>query len=150
MPDIEVEDVLTVDQRIALMDIYFRELEHRSNTLWSQASRFFVATITIILLPNLSAGLGLQLPALPEYLFRAVGLFMALLFMYITWTYSKKVQASGKTYRRMMASLPQEYRRVSIKTLPRGRLAVERTSYWVCLVMFLALIITAVVFLVVG
>ena len=147
-PIIKTNNTLDAGDRIALMDIYFRELEHRSNTLWSQAARFFVATITIIMLPNLTTGLGISLPQFPEYLFRVIGLVMSLFFMYVTWTYSKKVQASSKTYSNMMSSFPKEYRRVQMQDLPYGKFAVARTSFWVCFVMFLALFLTSVIFIV--
>ena len=95
-PIIKTDNTLDAGDRIALMDIYFRELEHRSNTLWSQAARFFVTTITIIMLPNLTTGLGISLPQFPEYIFRVIGLVMSLFFMYVTWTYSKKCTLAAK------------------------------------------------------
>ena len=142
-----IEKTLSMGEQISLMNIYFHELEHRSNTLWSQAARFFMATITIIMLPNLTMGLGINLPHVPEYIFRVIGLIMSLFFMYITWTYSKKVQASSETYSNMVALLPKEYRRVQVKDLPLGKFAVDRTSFWVCFFMFLALFLTSIIFI---
>lgn len=42
---------------IALIDIYFNEFVHRSEMLWSRTTRFFYATIMVMLLPYIAKGL---------------------------------------------------------------------------------------------
>lgn len=65
---------------ISLLNIYLEEWRLRDQLIWSQMYRFFYAILIIILLPNLDFYLKSNLPSLPIYIFRILGLLFLLYF----------------------------------------------------------------------
>lgn len=141
-----------IDQVIALMDIYLSEWCYRDEVLWSQVYKHFYAVLVVIILPNIASVLNVDIPPLPTFVFRVAGLFMALVFLYVSIGYLKRLDASGKTYQKIINALPLEYQRVSIsqKQTKMGKLFNSKISTAICSCMFIALIALSSVLLIVG
>ena len=104
---------------IYLMDVYEREWEHRDNILWKQTYRLFYFSLVLILLPSISASIQIELPLIHPKVFTCIGLLLALISTFISWSYGIRLEASSKTYVNLMRKLPPSYRRVKIDDLYR-------------------------------
>lgn len=102
---------------IYLMDVYEREWEYRDTLLWKQTYRLFYFSLILILLPSISASIQIELPLIPPKVFTCIGLFLALISMFISWSYGIRLEASSLTYMNLMDKLPQSYRRVRVNDL---------------------------------
>jgi hypothetical protein len=125
---------------IALLDVYLNEFIHRNHMLWSQVFKFFYASIIVMLLPNLSDFLGITLPSFPILMFRIIGAIMTVAFFYISIGYAKRLEASTKTYNRIIDKLDIGYQRIKINDLKFGQLFSLRTSYILIYLLFLSLV----------
>lgn len=143
---------------IALMDVYLQEWCHRDTLLWTQVFKYFFSALVVIILPNAVGGLGIEFGNIPTAVFRIVGILISLVFLYVALAYSKRLEASGKTYQNMIDMLPPEYRRVSLRNNPAtgknhiryAGLFRHAISFIVCGIMFLGLILLAIVLLLFG
>ena len=124
---------------ISLLSVYFSEWSHRDQILWSQIYKFFYAILVVILLPNISSFLQIDLPDIPTEFFCLCGLILSILFLYVSFGYLKRLEASGKTYSKIIETLPPEYQRISLRDLRHGVLFTPRTSYFICFTLFLIL-----------
>ncbi len=144
---------LTNDQIISLMDIYLNEWEHRDGLLWSQVFRCFYATLIVTILPNAAAFVGIELPQINAKMFPVIGIVMSLVFLYVGLGYAMRLQASGKTYAKVMKLLGNEkYQRISIKNrkeIKMGFIFSPPIAHVLVITMFLALVAIAVLLLVI-
>lgn len=132
---------ISINHVIELMNIYLSEWEHRDELLWKQVFKYFYATLVVLFLPNLASFLGIDLPNFPKILFPIVALVLSLVFLYVSIGYSKRLEASGDTYQKLMDLLPEELRRVSVSD-PRikfGKFFSRRMSVIICILMFFGL-----------
>ncbi|RAZ94476.1 hypothetical protein DK853_34975, partial [Klebsiella oxytoca] len=81
---------------------------------WKQVFKYFYATLVVLFLPNIASFLGINLPEFPAVLFPLAALVLSLVFLYISIGYSKRLEASGNTYQKLINLLPEELRRVSV------------------------------------
>lgn len=105
---------MEVGHLLDLMDIYLSEWKHRDEMLWKQVFKYFYATLVVLFLPNIASFLGINLPEFPAVLFPLAALVLSLVFLYISIGYSKRLEASGNTYQKLINLLPEELRRISV------------------------------------
>ncbi len=107
---------LNKDQIITLMEIYLSEWQHRDSMLWQQVFKYFYVTLIVIILPNIAEFLKIALPPINKKLFPIIGIFMAVMFLYVGIGYALRLKAIGLTYTRMMQLLGnKKYKRISIR-----------------------------------
>ena len=147
----EVQEAQEAEQNhetvIALMEIYLSEWMHRDGVLWQQVFKFFYATLIVMLLPNITGYFSIELPIVPNYAFRIAGIVSAIFFLYVSLGYSKRLEASGNTYQRMINMLPEKFRRVPLKEIPYGKYFAPRMSTTICVLMFVILVMLGVTLL---
>lgn len=144
LTDIKIEHVLE------LMNIYLSEWEQRDELLWQQVFKFFYATLIVSLLPNLASHFQIDLSGFPEILFPIVALFLSVVSIYMSIGYSKRLEASGKTYQKLIDLLPNELRRISISdpNIKYGKFFKYRMSITVSSLMFFALACLSIVMII--
>ena len=98
----------TVDNLLALMNIYWAEWCARNETLWNQVFKYFYATLFVMFLPNIAIFAGIALPKVPSVLFPCVALIMSLVFLYVSLGFAKRLEAIAKTYQNLVNLLPPE------------------------------------------
>ncbi len=139
------------DQLIHLMSVYLSEWEHRDELLWTQVFKYFYATLIVIVLPNIAKFVGIEIPEINTNLFPIIGLIMALVFLYVGLGYALRLQASSKTYVKIMKLLGNaEYERISIrdkKEIKGGYLFAAPMSLVLVVTMFTALVAVALILL---
>lgn len=146
MPDVPVPfPVLegeTVQNAIKLMEIYLSDWKHRDDLLWKQVFKFFYATLIVILLPYLTSAIEINVPAtIPNLLFYILGLIMSVIFLYISWSYAKRLEAMGNTYKYFISMLPEKYRRLELDC---GPIVKKRISKVVSVMMFIVLFLLSI------
>lgn len=139
---------------ISLLNIYFSEWHHRSQTLWSQTFKFYYAVLIIILLPNLALRFQLNLPRVPILTFRVVGLLLSFVYLYISLGYAVRLHAVSITYQKIINKLPKSYRRkrvknIKCKSIRIGKIFAINLSYIICFVLFLSLFILAFILIII-
>jgi len=139
---------LETNALISLLNVYLNEFEHRDQVFNSLVFKYFYAIVIVILLPNISEHLGINLLQLPIILFRIIGLLMSFVFLYLALCYSKRLDASSDTYRRMIEKLEPEYRRKSINSTHLGKLFSIRLCYTETVIMFFLLIAINVILMI--
>lgn len=130
---------------IDLMGIYLSEWEHRDELLWKQVFTYFYATLIVLFLPNLASFLHIDLPNFHNALFPIIALLLAVVFLYVSIGYAKRLEASGKTYQKLIDLLPPELQRIAISDLKCGRPFAKRMSIILCILMFLGLCILSAI-----
>ena len=135
------------DTTIALMDIYLAEWIERDARFWEQVFKYFYVALIVMLLPNVSGMFSLNLPPLPEILFRLFGIILSIFFLYVSIGYGKRLEAIGITYSDIIDKLPEGYRRKKISDLKCGRFFKCRLSYVITISMFSALLIIEIILL---
>ena len=138
---------MEVGHLLDLMDIYLSEWKHRDEMLWKQVFKYFYATLVVLFLPNIASFLGINLPEFPAVLFPLAALVLSLVFLYISIGYSKRLEASGNTYQKLINLLPEELRRVSVSdpNIKFGRFFSKRISVVICVLLFLGLLCLSIV-----
>ena len=138
---------MEVGHLLDLMDIYLSEWKQRDEMLWKQVFKYFYATLVVLFLPNIASFLGINLPEFPAVLFPLAALVLSLVFLYISIGYSKRLEASGNTYQKLINLLPEELRRVSVSdpNIKFGRFFSKRISVVICVLMFLGLLCLSIV-----
>ena len=115
------KEQLSYDQIISLLSIYEDEWEHRNDILWSQIFRFFYFSVFTMILPNITTYLSISLPKIPLKLFPIIGIFIATLSYILSLSYSKRLEASSKTYKKINDLLPEKYRRIGLESIKYGK-----------------------------
>ena len=108
LQDFSAQDVLS------LMDIYLSEWRQREDDFFKLVFKYFYVDILILFLPNISSYIGINLPKIPAVIFPCVSLALSLFFMYASIGNHKRIEASAKTYQKLINLLPEDLRRVSI------------------------------------
>ena len=141
LQDFSVEDLLN------LMNIYLSEWEHRSEVLWRQIFYYFYATVIVLFLPNLTSFIGISLPNFPELLFPVIALLMSFAFLYVSLGLAKRIDASVKTYNKLIRFLPVELRTITIASpeIRYGKFFKRRMSVIICFLLFFCLIFMSVI-----
>lgn len=117
---------LNYDQIISLLSIYESEWEHRNNILWSQVFKFFYLSIFIMVLPNVTDYLSISLPNIQPKLFPIVGILSATISLFLSLSYSKRLEASSETYKKVNSLLPSECQRVKLNNIKYGKYFMKR------------------------
>lgn len=132
-----------VDQILTTMNIYLNEMIHRDKHMWSQNYKFFFASLTFMLLPNLTQKLGFEIPNKfinSHYFFPIIGVCMSFVFLYVSLGHAKRFLACSKTYRKLILQLPENLRRISLDKMPMKFLN-HNTAYVIPILMFIALLV---------
>ena len=141
------------DSTISLLNVYFMEWSHRDQMLWAQTFRFYYASLIVILLPNISGALQIDLPAIPKLIYRLIGLLISLVFLYVSLGYAIRFHIISKSYREILYKLPNEYKQKSFddfgpKEIKVAKLFKPRLGYIVCITLFLSLILLSLLFII--
>ena len=144
---------LSYDATISLLNVYFMEWRHRDQILWVQTFRFYYATLIIILLPNIAARLQIDLPVIPNLVYRLVGLLVSIVFLYISIGYAIRLHIISKSYRNILDKLPQGYEQKSFDDFgPRAihivKLFKPRLGYILCITLFLSLFLLSLLLII--
>ncbi len=125
---------------LALMQIYLSEWMHRDELLWKQVFKYFYATLFVLFLPNIAAFVQIELPDISPTIFPAAALLLSLVFLYASIGYAMRLAAIGDTYQKLIDLLPEELRRVSIKSgeIKGAEFFKPRMSMVLCVLMFLS------------
>lgn len=141
--------VLNVDQIISLMSIYLREYEHRNNLLWRQVFQFYYATLIVIVFPNITDFLHINIPKIPFQFFYFIGSIMSILFWYVAIGTALRARASYIAYEKVANILEDEkhtYTRVSLKdigVIKYGKIFNPPLAFLIISVMFVSLLVIA-------
>lgn len=108
LQDFSIQDVLS------LMDIYLSEWCQREDDFFKLVFRYFYVDVIILFLPNISLYIGINLSKIPAIIFPCVSLVLSVFFMYASIGDHKRIEASAKTYQKLINLLPEDLRRVSI------------------------------------
>lgn len=149
---IKANTSLNKDQIIALMEIYLDEWQHRDSLLWAQVFKLFYADLIVIVLPNIAEFLGIVLPPINQKVFPLIGIFMAIMFLYMGIGYAIRLRASSRTYEKLMKHLGnEEFERISIKDKSKikfGWMFAPPLAMLLVVTMFISLIAASIVLLV--
>jgi len=132
---------------IALLNVYLNEFIYRNKLLWSNSFKFFYAILMVILLPNISDFLNINLPALPILLFRIIGLLMTFAFMYVVLGYAKRFEICSNAYLGLIKKLNPKYQKQNMDDMKFGKFFIPRTSYIVIFLMFISLLFINAIFI---
>ena len=140
----------SVDDLLNLMEIYLSEWAHRSDVLWRQIFYYFYATMIVLFLPYLTSFIGITLPDFPELLFPVVAVIMSCAFLYVSLGLAKRIDASVKTYHKLVDFLPVELRVITIVSpeIRYGKFFRKRMSVIICFLLFFCLISMSIVMIV--
>ena len=140
----------TTENFLNLMEIYLSEWSHRSEVMWRQVFYYFYATIVVLFLPNLADFIGIELPDFPALLFPLVALFLSFAFLYISLGLAKRIDASVKTYNKLVDLLPVELQKITVESpeIHYGRFFKRRMSITICFLLSFCLISMSLVMIV--
>ena len=139
---------LNPEQIISLMAVYLDEWKHRDSLLWSQTFKLFYANLIIITLPYIADFLGISLPQIDNKVFSIVGIIIAFVFLYISLGYSKRLNASSKTYAKMIKMLENEnYQRIPLEKIKNGKIFKTSIATVLTYTLFLVLETIAIILL---
>ena len=124
---------LDYNETISLLNVYLSEWSHRDKELWAKALKLYYA------IPNISNFFNVVLPSLPAIIFRIIGLFLSLIFLYVTFGYAIRFQAIAETYQSIINELPEKYHRKSIKTYKTGHFFSLKINYLLYFALFISL-----------
>ena len=136
-----------VDSHLALMEIYQSEWQYIHGHLWNLIFKFFYANLIVLFLPNLSTMLGINLSKFPPVLFPSISSILSLVFLYVTFGVTKRVEASAKTYAHMLQMLPENLQRIPVASpqIKMGRFFRFPLNQILCVAMFLSLFFASIV-----
>lgn len=108
----------------------------------------------MILLPNLAIHFQFELPAVPTFIFRLIGVFLSFIFLYVSLGYAIRLKLIGDTYQNIINKLPEEYQRKSIKNIKYkyvniGKIFAPRLSYTISFALFLSLFSLAIILIII-
>lgn len=147
--DTNIDKEISVNSEVlSLLAIYLDEFKHRNELLWSQVYKLFYATLILTLLPNITGLFSIQLPAILEIFYRVIGVIMSIIFLFISLSYAKRLEASSSTYNQTIDLLPAAYRRKKVNELKYGKIFKSRTSYLLIFMLFVALLLIQILLLV--
>lgn len=137
---------------ISLLNVYFSEWSHRDQLLWSQAFKFYFATLIVILLPNISNLFQMDLPPISHLAFRIIGMLLSFVFLYISLGYAVRLHAISESYQRILKKLPEGYNQIlpddiKIKNIPIGFYFKFRLGYIICITLFISLFLLSILFI---
>ena len=144
--DIVKEDKLLDkwENHLYLMEIYLSEWQHRDNLFWKQIFTYCIATIFVMCIPYMDIW-NLKLDEkFPKLMFPIVGVVMAILFLYVSLAYSKRLLVASKIYRELIEKLPNGCRCESMPKIFSKSIACIISS-----IMFGGLIVLGVMLIIV-
>lgn len=115
------KEQLSYDQIISLLSIYENEYEHRDIMLWTHIFRFFYISILIMVIPNVSERLSINLPPVSPRVFPIIGMLISTISYLLSLSYQKRLEASSESFRKINNLLPEKYQRVKIDELKHGK-----------------------------
>jgi hypothetical protein len=139
-------DGISYSDIIALMSVYESERAARDAQLWKQVFGYFIATLTIILLPCTKI-IQINLPPfVGEWVFPAFGLIMTIPFFIIVNAYALRVVYASAAYRRLISILPKglQEESISIANSLFMKMCNMKMTRFIGMVMFALLVIAGV------
>ena len=108
IPSYQQFNIKSVDQIIALMEIYLDEWKYRDAGFCKQVFKYFYVNFIVTVLPNIASFLKINLPNINPDLFPIIGMIMAFVFLYLGLSDLVRTRAIGDTYVRLMGFLRNE------------------------------------------
>lgn len=132
------------DSTISLLNVYLAEWSHRDQTMYTHVYKMFYSILMVILLPNFAVFLQIDLPEVPIWVFRIIGLLLSFVFLYLSLGYAVRLHSVGYTYKKIIDKLPADYRRerlenINIKQIHIGKIFKPNLTYILCFALFLIL-----------
>ena len=148
-------DEFSAQETVNLMNVYLQEWMHRDDLFWKQVFKFFYAILIVILLPQISNFIKVDISFIKnKAVFPIIGIVFSFLFLYIGLAYAYRLDASGKSYQKVMMLLKnEELMRISIndsRFFPNGKLFNPRISKMMVIVLFFLLFILSSILLLSG
>lgn len=137
------------DQLISLMNVYMSDINQRDSMFWKQIFTYFFVTIFVIMLPELTTIVDVH-ETLPNFLFRMIGMGLALIFLFISHAYIARMKCLSDVYMDMIDMLPPDFRRKRVSNLKDDiwhKLFDKRMSTFMSWIMFILLEFVALVML---
>ena len=134
---------LSIDQLLALLDIYESEWQHRNNLLWSQVFKLFYFSIFIIAFPVLSGGLGYNIPIVSSLIFPIVGIIAAFFSYYMSISYALRLRAARDSVNKLINFLPMEYSLIKLSEIKHGKFFMARQTFVIPTVFFFVEVVLA-------
>lgn len=135
------------------MEICIQEYIHRDNHMWSQIYKFFLATLLVILLPNLTDFIGITIPdELKDkyWIFPICGILMSFVFLYNSISLIRRFQAVSKTYNKLIRQLPENLQREKLENIVSfdklKTIWSKIHTYLIPSIMFIVLIVIGIFF----
>lgn len=145
------EDLLSKEELIALISIYYSEWEHRDDVLWRQVFKFFYVTLIVMVFPHITGYFDADFEIRNPVIFYYIGLIMSIMFYYVAVAMAMRSKASYKAYEKVTNLLESEehtYSRVAVSTLKFGKFFHFPLTIGIITAMFCSLVIIAVLLLI--
>lgn len=136
------------DLILKAMEIYMQEYIHRDTHMWSQIYKFFLSTLVIIILPNITSRIGIKIPPMLDHkhwVFPLLGIIMSFVFLYNSFNLVKRFQICSQTYDKLIKQLPQNLRRETIFP-KKSKILKQIHPYVVPSIMFFCLFFLSILF----
>ena len=138
---------------VGFMSVYLEEWKHRDSVMWAQVFRFYLATLSVSLLPY--TDLINQHNLFSKGSLHIVGIVMSICFLYISIAYGSRLYVISKTYKEIIRKLSiDDIKRLEIKDLRLPKVAKTILGAPIAVVLpfalFVSLIIVNIVFWIVG
>lgn len=134
----------STDQLLSLMELYLSEWQHRDNLFFKEIFTYFFSSLVVMILPFADIW-NLHFPKeIPQWLFPAIGMLMAVAFFIVSNGYIARLKALSDPYQKLIDKLPPELRREKVKDMYSGVWGAVmnwRMASFICWFMFLALLI---------
>ena len=141
---------LSNQELIALLDVYQNEYIHRDQLFLVNIFKFFIATLVIILLPDIPSVIKIEFSVnVPEIVFLVLGIIMSIIFIYFALSNAKKMKACTETYKKINKEIPIKYQRINVEDLPYSFIFRFRLSIFLPILMFFILIIINLFFFII-
>ncbi len=139
--------VENTEQLINLANMYLSEWSHRDAILWKQVFSYFIACLIVMLLPFMTY-FGIDFGgALPNWIFPAMGMILAVFFFIVSKGYAIRLQAVGDTYQRLIEKLPKEMQRTRTTQVNKNIIYNINMCNLIVHVMFISLLVIGIVLL---
>lgn len=140
------------DTTISLLNVYLAEWIQRDQIIWSQIFKFYYAILIVILLPNIPNLIEPPLNCKIIVICRLIGLFLSVVFLYVSLGYAVRLHLISKSYRLILNKLPKEYRQVRFDNITfRGKHIAKifkpRLGYIICVILFITLFLLSLLFI---
>lgn len=138
------ESLTSVNDKIALMEIYREEWKYRDQTFESYFWRFVYLSLIITFLPDFLKAVGSTpeiMQSFPSWVFPAAGIVCSLLGIYLGFAENRRIRSIDTAYKKLLKSLTKRY---LVEEYEKSYLKI-RLNLFLCVVVYLITITLAVI-----